>query len=630
MTAAAPRRRAGWPTRLVFVGLVAATGCLPASNVYDPNAPIDAQARAAVTGRVVQALVGVADRPTIGGASVVVRLSDGTFVDATFDGETFSARDLLPGAVTVEASATGYNLQTLALTLGPGETRDLEIALVPSTDVPGSGRLTGIATREARLDHAGIEVRATELLDDSDPRTPRVVVGLTNDSGGFDLTAPRGRYAVSYSATNYQVTSGGEHDVVEDAVLDLGATQLPFIPGIAQGTVLVEEDGALLEPVLVGLIGGLVGIAEVEPDGEGQFTINPAPPGEFFVRAHAGARYVPATSTELLTVVPGDVPSVLEETLVLRRARGSVTGYVLLSAPPDGSHAGTLVQVAGTSYSGSTDDSGRFTIVDVPTGTYALHASKEGYLSDDILGVVIQHNGTAVASTEAEPLRLSRQVGDFTIGDGYTNTLEVTLDVVAPESAARIRSANAPFADDTTGFEDFDANAPVTHLLEGNDGLKTVYVQFELGDGTLGTVLEGTVRLDRIPPTIGALTLGDGSGFSTHPTGTVLVAVSASDGPTGTGITTLQYREADDSFPDPATDANTRTYGEPFELTFADGATDGARSLFVRVFDAAGNESTVSSASVTLDRTAPVVMGLQLLCDALVGATLCDQTTIGL
>jgi hypothetical protein len=58
-------------------------------------------------------------------------------------------------------------------------------------------------------------------------------------------------------------------------------------------------------------------------------------------------------------------------------APGIVTGIVTLEGSND--HAGAIVTVSGTTFTGTTTQAGEYFILNVPAGTYTLTCAKNGY-----------------------------------------------------------------------------------------------------------------------------------------------------------------------------------------------------------------------------------------------------------
>ncbi|HWR84089.1 MAG TPA: tetratricopeptide repeat protein [Candidatus Deferrimicrobium sp.] len=73
---------------------------------------------------------------------------------------------------------------------------------------------------------------------------------------------------------------------------------------------------------------------------------------------------------------------------------GTLTGTATLSGQSN--HSGILVYVSGTSIVGATNQTGNYTIIGVPVGTYTLTATKCGYINKIVSGVTILSAGQQV------------------------------------------------------------------------------------------------------------------------------------------------------------------------------------------------------------------------------------------
>lgn len=138
-------------------------------------------------------------------------------------------------------------------------------------------------------------------------------------------------------------------------------------------------------------------------------------------------------------------------------------------------------------------------------------------------------------------------------------------------------------------------NAAPSVLLPTGDGLKTAYLRVIDGAGNASAIVNDTITLDQTSPTVSAVSINGGATYTN--TLSVSVTSTASD---AVGVTQLQLSTSGvggfgASLP----------YASPTPVTLPAG--DGAKTVLLRVFDAAGNGSTNGSDSIILDSTPPVV-----------------------
>jgi hypothetical protein len=83
---------------------------------------------------------------------------------------------------------------------------------------------------------------------------------------------------------------------------------------------------------------------------------------------------------------------------------GVVTGTVTLAGATMG-NGGIVVSVEGTSVTGTTDDSGAYTLRDVPIGTHAVVATKDGYAEVATPGQTVAYAQTTTVPAVSLPAK---------------------------------------------------------------------------------------------------------------------------------------------------------------------------------------------------------------------------------
>lgn len=97
----------------------------------------------------------------------------------------------------------------------------------------------------------------------------------------------------------------------------------------------------------------------------------------------------------------------------MRRLRGALTGKLSLEEKSD--HSGAIINVKETGYFGISDVDGNFIISGIPTGTYDLAISKNGYEEKKIEGIKIEAN-SLLNVTNGSTITLFLQRGEV---EGY-------------------------------------------------------------------------------------------------------------------------------------------------------------------------------------------------------------------
>lgn len=597
--------------------LVWPMACVNPTNPYDVDAPDELQARASYRGEV-RANVAGGERPVIEDAEITLTLSDGSdATDTTDENGVFVLTDLPAGNARIVVTHPDFQAYSADLSaFGPGEDRaGVVVFLSPfAADGDDLATVTGVVLKEGEdVDHSGIVVR--DANDDT-------FFGVTRRDGSVTLRVAPGPRELVVDEFGFESASI-DVDAAADAQTDFGQVVLPFIPGEVFGQVSVESP-AVAQSISISLDRG--GVDQVVADGNGNYRLPVVPAGTYRLTAFADGH--DAVEFGGVTVVPDEETEV--PPLFLSRSRGVIVGVARYAPGFDADNSGIVVSVAGTSALGTTDSDGNFRIESVPTnvdGGYTLSFRADDFLTQTVAGVLVNKNATTALD---QAVILAKQIGDFEIIPApYTNTPDVTLRLAPiPQGATELRISEestfagidyAPFPTD----DDDNIVTDVPYTIASDDGQVTLYVQYRLDDDSEAGPFSSSVVLDRLPPVIEGITLDDGRGVTNADS--VLVHVEATDA----NVPTRYEVSEIEAFDNPAAIVG-NAYGQPTRLTFADTTTDGPRTVYVRVFDPAGNVSAVSSATVTRDTTPPAVVVFSLDCQGIVDAAVCSDTTVGL
>ncbi len=202
-------------------------------------------------------------------------------------------------------------------------------------------------------------------------------------------------------------------------------------------------------------------------------------------------------------------------------------------------------------------------------------------------------------------------VGSVTIDDGaaFTNEIGVSLDVTATDAGSgvdNVRIANVGTLDvdgvlNGAGATTSAYSTPKAWNVTAGNGTKTVYVQWQDGNGVWSAVQSDTIDLDTTDP---AGTVSINGGAAKSGSSTVSVAVAATDN--ASGVT--QVRMANSSSVDGngvlnGAGATTSAYSTPKTWTLVAG--EGSKTVYVQWQDGAGNWSAVASDAITVDASLP-------------------------
>ncbi|MFH0984468.1 MAG: Ig-like domain repeat protein [Candidatus Omnitrophota bacterium] len=176
-------------------------------------------------------------------------------------------------------------------------------------------------------------------------------------------------------------------------------------------------------------------------------------------------------------------------------------------------------------------------------------------------------------------------------GTTYINQTAVTLDLAATDAGSGLSKMSFSSNGTTwTTAESYAAQKAWTFAT--GDGAKKVYVKFQDKVGRWSAVTSVTVTLDTVAPT-GSLNINSGAVYASSQT--VTLNLSGTD--SRSGISKMSFSIDGTNWATPVAYATSKTF------TLTDG--DGAKQVFVKYYDKAGNASAVYSKSIILDTLPP-------------------------
>jgi hypothetical protein len=198
-------------------------------------------------------------------------------------------------------------------------------------------------------------------------------------------------------------------------------------------------------------------------------------------------------------------------------------------------------------------------------------------------------------------------------GDSFTNSAAATLALTSSATSGQMMiSDNADFSG--AAWEPFSATKSWT--LSNGDGTKTVYAKFKSQSGLLSDVVNDTITLDTQAP---STTLSINSGAASTNSANVTLTISATDPSPSSGVTQMMVSNSSDF-----SGASWETYATSKPWTLTTG--DGIKTVYIRVKDAATNESAVANDTISLATSTPptgtVVINSNAVCTNSTSVTL--------
>ena len=283
-----------------------------------------------------------------------------------------------------------------------------------------------------------------------------------------------------------------------------------------------------------------------------------------------------------------------------------ITAYnISFSAPSKTKEATIPLTISVTNNSGAPLVSGEASYYLSETGTFPQASSTEW---TKIVPTTYTFSNEGVYTLNLGVKDPDGNIGINSISVTYDRTTPVISSFTAPSTTITATVSLAINATDNIGVTDYylvadnstaptasatvwSPNKPASITLD-SEGSRTLYLWAKDAAGNISTVASAVVFYDKTAP-VATLTCAATSTLATVP-----VTVTATDNVAVTGY----YLVADNS----AAPAASSTNWAPAKPASVDLASEGSHTLYLWVKDAAGNISTVASAVVFYDKTAPV------------------------
>ncbi|MCY1040499.1 carboxypeptidase regulatory-like domain-containing protein [Corallococcus sp. bb12-1] len=307
------------------------------------------------------------------GSGVTVTL-EGANQTATTDAQGRFALEGVPtGSYVLKASRTGYATVSQPVEVTEGNDTLLTLLL---------GRYRGRIEGQVRLSDSAPALGVAVALEGTDTAT------TTDSQGRFALEGVvTGTYSLVASKEGYTaVRQSVEVKATGSSSVTLSLTRHR---GTLQGQVTL--DGATQAPGVTVMLEGTSAVTT--STSQGRFTLGGVPTGTYVLVATKTGYTTVRQSVE----VTQDATTTVTLPLIL--SRGDLVGQVLLEGGV--SPSGIALQLEGTATSTATDAEGRFTLPGVPTGSYALLATKADYTTTRQAVEVKEAASTSVTLTLA-------------------------------------------------------------------------------------------------------------------------------------------------------------------------------------------------------------------------------------
>lgn len=358
----------------------------------------------------------VTDTSGFSGIDLVLVDSTGsyTYSASTSKSGSYSIVDMYPGVYTAEISKDGYESATIL---------DIKVVGAQVTSVPLTslqvigGSISGSVYLEGSKKQAGISVIAEKSASDGEKSLK--YYAITNASGEYSFAAVSpGIYTITAAYPGYK------NSVLENIAVSIGNELSGLdLPEMTKSTYSISGK-VILEGLASGFEGSevllrdsatLESVANTSTGTDGMFTIPDVEPGDYVLTvSHDG--YL---TSDGLVVNVGTVASVSVENIVLKNAKGSVSGTVTLESALDNAGINILLQnedknVTKT-YSTVTDSTGHYALSGIEPGSWRVQATKSGFNNGYTDPFEVSAGATAEANTIELSISLRSIIGTVTL-----------------------------------------------------------------------------------------------------------------------------------------------------------------------------------------------------------------------
>ncbi|HEX5706944.1 MAG TPA: carboxypeptidase regulatory-like domain-containing protein [Pyrinomonadaceae bacterium] len=320
----------------------------------------------------------------------------------------WSVKDLPPGTYSVTVTANDFQTKTeQSVSVLAGQPKQLNVAMQPVAAARGSVTLT--INDETTL--ASIDDKVTEVEAESGALT---FPGTKGANGKWSIAnLLPGTYSVRIAATSYQGKTVSGVEVASNQVKSLIVALRP-LPGSIALSATDSATGAPIDNKVATLSAtGAPGTFTGAKGADGKWSIPNVPPGTYTVTVTA-TNYQTKTLTSV-AVVAGTAKA-------LSASMVAVPGTIALSVNVTGTGAAadskvTSVSATGTpgTFTGSKGANGKWSIADLPPGTYSVTVIATGYDTKTTPGV-----GVTAATTAAITVTLSPDMNQPSTTFGFT------------------------------------------------------------------------------------------------------------------------------------------------------------------------------------------------------------------
>lgn len=372
-------------------------------------------------GSIAGSVINSSGQPATGG-QINVKLVDSnqSVIQSLLANESggFFFSNVAPGVYTILASAPGYGVGSIGVTITAGATVTTTVTLA---DLPAAiyGQVTNQMT--------GLGIPGSSVLI-TDAQGVRLSMLLTDDQGVFLAEKlPPGVVNVTVTAPNF--SSASQSVILSGGQTASFQTALILSPGSLSGTVIDLETGLpIVGATVIVYDNTRAPVATLVTDALGNYSVTRLASGGYTVNVNASGyasdsagAIIQSGSASTLSFALQDLPGAIVGTVREQNSGMPIAGATITVR--QGSPSGTILTIL------LADAQGQYVASGLTAGSYTLIANTVGYAAEASTVLVVQGGLTGLDfSLPSLPAGVTGQVSDSLVATPLANTLVRLLD----------------------------------------------------------------------------------------------------------------------------------------------------------------------------------------------------------
>ena len=519
------------------------------------------------------------------GISVLLKAKDNSRqYDASTDKQgNYVMSKVSPGEYTLTVSKAGFVSKTISDIIVESSTEKTLDAVALAIGVRS---VTGSITAELKTDYSGFLVTATNLSDDT-----KVYSAITNSAGAYTLAGMvPGEYSIVISHSGYRTLTLPTVNVIEGSTKTLESSYIEINRGTISGVVTLEGK-TRSSGIIVELLQGDKTIDTKYTNEAGGYSFC-VPQGNYSAVRMTMTDFISKTVPSAIALFADNYISI--ETTELQATANTVYGKVDVISTND--ESGVSISIEGHEEINAlmTESNGTFTFEHVPLGSYTLRFQREN-CSDILIPVsVVVSDGINLGTVLLAPNSASIK-GKVNLENGSSLSGVLVSVNLGDRTLTGYTDVNGRY--EIGGISVTDTYA-ATYSKDGWNA-KTQQISPKLEKLEVREMNEITL-VDTTAPVLNSVVIN--SGANTASDKDVTLHFKTTEQGSGVEKVMITY--------DNVFDRTVTRHDYIASMNWALPSGNGEKVIYVKVVDAAGNESNTVTATVTLTDQKTEVSGV--------------------